>query len=174
MWEHTSGRAVLHCIMPTKSAVSIAKIEPSEQEIIVDMKIEVTVLADYKNYPDTGYPDIGYRDDYAQPLEVDELFSSRPLELFRSTVGLLANPSVNASILTGKTYPKYKQAAAKAALEAQHFRRALNTNHPYMTIDDILQGARIAGRLRRGWRLLSMPDVSKLCLLRRRMAQKWI
>lgn len=151
MWEHTSGRAVLHCIMPTKSAVLIAKIEPLEQEIIADdMKIEVTILVDYKSYLDTGYPDIGYRDDYAQPLEVDELFSSCPLELFRSTVDLLANPSVNAGILTGKTYSKYKQAAAKAALETQHSRRALITNHPYMTIDDILQGARIAGRLRRG------------------------
>ena len=142
LWEHTSSRAVLHCILPTKSAVPIPKIKTLVQEMIVDdMKIEITVLEDYKNYPGTSDLGIGYRENYAQPLAADEVLSSRPLELFRSTVGLLANPSANTGSITGKTYGKCKEAATKAELEAKYFKRAPDMSLPNMAVDDVRQGS---------------------------------
>ncbi|KAJ4383992.1 hypothetical protein N0V86_000836 [Didymella sp. IMI 355093] len=126
-WKQSSSRAVLHCIAPTKSALPILKLEALVNRLVEDCAmIEVTVLADYKNY---------------SPLEADDVSSSAILELFRSTVGVEAQPSGTLGTETGKKYREYEEAVTKEALEAKAWRRSVGEELPYMTVADVPGGS---------------------------------
>lgn len=67
-WKRTSSRAVHHCILPTKPAVSTVKIKELLNKLVEDRtNIEMTVLGDYKDYPRTSNLGIGFCKQYAQP-----------------------------------------------------------------------------------------------------------
>jgi hypothetical protein len=133
---------VLHCIVPTKSALPILKLEALVARLVEDRAmIEVTVLADYKNYPRASDLGTGYRDQYTPALEADDVSSSAMLELFRSTVGIGLSCAVPWEPKLARRTGDTRKLSQRRRLEAKAWRKSVGEELPYMTVDDVSGGS---------------------------------
>lgn len=136
-WGRTQDRAFLHLVLPTEAGIPKIFIQDLLLKLRADTEnLEVTMLADWKDYPSAGQQTYPHHARSAQPEHPSIEPQARSLEMFHSTLSSNVGDLLPLKI-TGRTFGRSRFAATKDGLKAKTVPWRRCAVMPYDTVDNV-------------------------------------
>ncbi|KAF1933890.1 uncharacterized protein M421DRAFT_107253 [Didymella exigua CBS 183.55] len=146
-WSRTQDRAFLHLVLPTETGILRPRIETLLLALLADRQnLEVTVLADWKDYPPAAQQLFPHHARKAQPERPSIEPLAARLEMFHSTVNRDAGDAAPVRS-TRRTFGRTRFAATETGLRSRAVVWHRCASLPYETVDDVPAGSRDARAL---------------------------